>query len=307
MPHIKSFIYLDEDKMYSASSQLFRGITQYILQDSIEGTSEEEQQKGKFLSGRFFADMMFQARGKSELRHLHDFAFNLFEKELEDRGMLYDIKPTDHIEDLLEKGFVRIRGKIFFCDYSRMQYIVENFNTVGRAFGGLNSVVGQIEELKETAKQTKDREQRNKQRNAAKVIEKKLDDILRQQGLLLDDKYIDNLSTIIKFGFQDKFEVQIVLPNSCLNFSAVANPLNFKEKADVLVSKYSRITEKEFTIVGIVTQVGNPKPEIPALQGIGMKTAAQGIHEKIANLEVQFNGRSENECIIDPIAIFTEL
>lgn len=81
----------------------------------------------------------------------------------------------------------------------------------------------------------------------------------------------------------------------------------FQRKGNVLVSKYSRITEKEFTVIGIVTQAGNPKPEIPELHGVDMKTAAQGMNETIANLEMQFNGRSENECIIDPIAIFTEL
>ncbi len=46
---------------------------------------------------------------------------------------------------------------------------------------------------------------------------------------------------------------------------------------------------------------------MPITEGADMKTATQGMHEMIANLEMQFNGRSSNECIIDPIAIFTEL
>ena len=48
-PRIKSFIYLDEDKMYSISSQLFEGMTQYILQENVESYNEEHQQKGNFL------------------------------------------------------------------------------------------------------------------------------------------------------------------------------------------------------------------------------------------------------------------
>ena len=129
---IKSFIYLDEDKMYSISSQLFEGMTQYILQEETEGQNDVNSQKGNFLSGRFMADMMFQSRSKSEMRNLHDFAFNLFEKELENRGILYDVKCNDNISNLQDKGFVRIRGKIIFCDYSRMQYINDNFNNIGR-------------------------------------------------------------------------------------------------------------------------------------------------------------------------------
>ena len=307
-PHIKSFIYLDEEKMYSISSQLFEGMTQYILKEESESLNEEQQQKGNFLSGRFMADMMSQSKGKSEMCYLHDFAFNLFEKELEERSLLYDIKPTDDLTDLLDKGFVRIHGKVVFCDYARMQYIIDNFNNIGRAIGSLQYVANeQLTQFKQDIATTKEREQRNKKQQIVKSVEKKIEEQLKQQGLVLDDKYIKNLSTVMNFGFQGSFEVRVILSESALNFSVVANPQCFKEKGNVLVSKYSRITEKEFTVIGIVTQAGNPKPEIPELQGVDMKTAAQGMNETIANLEMQFNGRSENECIIDPIAIFTEL
>lgn len=307
-PHIKSFIYLDEEKMYSISSQLFEGMTQYILKEESESLNEEQQQKGNFLSGRFMADMMSQSKGKSEMCYLHDFAFNLFEKELEERSLLYDIKPTDDLTDLLDKGFVRIHGKVVFCDYARMQYIIDNFNNIGRAIGSLQYVANeQLTQFKQDIATTKEREQRNKKQQIVKSVEKKIEEQLKQQGLVLDDKYIKNLSTVMKFGFQESFEVRVVLSESSLNFSVVANPQCFKERGNVLVSKYSRITEKDFTVIGIITQAGNPKPEIPVLQGVDMKTAAQGMNETIANLEMQFNGRSENECIIDPIAIFTEL
>ena len=254
------------------------------------------------------ADMMSQSKGKSEMCYLHDFAFNLFEKELEERSLLYDIKPTDDLTDLLDKGFVRIHGKVVFCDYARMQYIIDNFNNIGRAIGSLQYVANeQLTQFKQDIATTKEREQRNKKQQIVKSVEKKIEEQLKQQGLVLDDKYIKNLSTVMKFGFQESFEVRVVLSESSLNFSVVANPQCFKERGNVLVSKYSRITEKEFTVIGIITQAGNPKPEIPVLQGVDMKTAAQGMNETIANLEMQFNGRSENECIIDPIAIFTEL
>lgn len=306
---IKSFIYLDEDKMYSISSQLFEGMTQYILQEETDGLNDVNSQKGNFLSGRFMADMMFQSRSKSEMRNLHDFAFNLFEKELENRGILYDVKCNDEISDLQDKGFVRIRGKIFFCDYARMQYIIENFNNIGRALGRLQGATfyEQIEEIKHNANETKDREKRNRQQQNAKYSEKQIENLLKSAGLVLDEKYVKNLSTVMKFGYQDGFEVRIILEDSPLLFSAVINQSCLKENENVLISKYSRITEKEFTVIGVITQVGNPKPKLPNNEGEDMKTATQGMHEMIANLEMHFNGRSSNECIIDPIAIFTEL
>lgn len=306
---IKSFIYLDEDKMYSISSQLFEGMTQYILQEETDGQNDVNSQKGNFLSGRFMADMMFQSRSKSEMRNLHDFAFNLFEKEMEDRGILYDVKCNDEISDLQDKGFVRIRGKIFFCDYARMQYIIDNFKNIGRALGRLQGATfyEQIEEIKHNANDTKDRERRNRQQQNAKYSEKQIENLLKSAGLVLDEKYVKNLSTVMKFGYQDGFEVRIILEDSPLLFSAVINQSCLKENENVLISKYSRITEKEFTVIGVITQVGNPKPKLPNNEGEDMKTATQGMHEMIANLEMQFNGRSSNECIIDPIAIFTEL
>ena len=101
---IKSFIYLDDYKMYSFSSQLFEGITQYIINEESKAGEELHEQKGSFFSGMFMADMMFQKNAQTEMRYLHDFAFNLFEKEMEARDMLFDVKPETTIEDLRDKG-----------------------------------------------------------------------------------------------------------------------------------------------------------------------------------------------------------
>ena len=53
MNSIKSFIYLDEYKMYSISSQLFEGLTEYVLTGEKKSFSESEQQKGTFFSGKW--------------------------------------------------------------------------------------------------------------------------------------------------------------------------------------------------------------------------------------------------------------
>ena len=307
-PKIKSFIYLDEDRMYSISSQLFEGMTQYILQENLEGLNEGQVQKGNFFSGRFMADMMFQSRSKSEMKNLHDFAFNLFEKELIDRGMLYDIKSSDSLDDLKDKGFVRIRGKLLFCDYARMQYIIDNFNNIGRAIGYLQAqaYAEELEQSKRIASNTKDREQKNRIHQGVKATEKQIEDVLKSMGLVMEEKTIKNLSSIVRFGYQDGFEMRIFLEDSSLSFFAIINQSYLKEKENILVSKYSRLTEKDFTIIGVITQAGNPKPKIPVLEGRDIKTATQAMHEMIANLELQFNGRTDSECIIDPIAVFTE-
>ncbi|WP_250163245.1 hypothetical protein [Psychrobacter sp. WY6] len=55
---IKNIIYLDEDKMYSLSSQLFEGVTEYVLNEKNLEKSESEQQKGSMNSGRIVGDIL---------------------------------------------------------------------------------------------------------------------------------------------------------------------------------------------------------------------------------------------------------
>lgn len=306
---IKSFIYLDENKMFSISSQLFEGITKYILKEDSESYEEQNEQKGQFLSGRFMADMMFQGTVKSEMKYLHDFAFNLFEKELISRDLLYEVKSTDDIASLSDKGFVKITGQILFSDYGKMRDTIEHFNELGRALGEIQfgGISQEMEDSIKQNKQIKDREKRHKQNQAVKVVKSKIDEYLKEAGLILSDRFINNLSTIIQYGYRDNYEIRLNIPASELYCTAVINHAFLKDPKQILVSRYSRLTEKRFTIIGILTQVGNDKTELLQPAGNDMKNATQGLTTQIANIEEQFNGRCTNEFIVDPIAIYTEL
>lgn len=306
---IKSFIYLDENKMFSISSQLFEGITKYILQEDTTSYEEQNEQKGQFLSGRFMADMMFQGTVKSEMKYLHDFAFNLFEKELISRGLLYEVKSTDDIASLRDKGFVKITGQILFSDYGKMRDTIEHFNELGRAFGEIQfgGISQEMDEAIKQNNQIKDREKKNKQNQAIKAVKSRIDEYLKEAGLILSDQYIKNLSTIMQYGYRDNYEIRLNIPESELYCTAIINHTYLKEPEQILVSRYSRLTEKQFTIIGILTQVGNDKTELLQPTGNDMKNATQGFTTQIANIEEQFNGRCTNEFIVDPIAILTEL
>lgn len=54
----KNLIYLDEEKMYSISSQIFEGITEYILNEEREVVDKSETQKGPIHSGKVLADVL---------------------------------------------------------------------------------------------------------------------------------------------------------------------------------------------------------------------------------------------------------
>ena len=71
---IKNFVYLDEEKMYSLSSQIFEGITEYILSESTSESQKSESQKGDIGSGRILGDILKQADRQSEKKFLHDYS-----------------------------------------------------------------------------------------------------------------------------------------------------------------------------------------------------------------------------------------
>lgn len=309
MMRLKSYIYLDEQKMYSLSSQLFEGITQYIMREEADTVEEEHSQRGEILSGRLMADMIMQKNAKSEMKYLHDFAFNLFEQELVKREMLFDVTEQTTIEDLRDKGFVRFKGKVVFEDYDRMIYTLEHLNELGRALGeiSLPEFKEVLEEIKANNQRNKNKEQKNKANQLIKNANKVFEDELKKKGFIVDENYKDNLVKLLEYGYRNKYEIHFCLNGSEVLYTAVINQENLKETEQSIISKYSRLSEKEFTIIGVVTQSGNVKASAPSIEGNGMKDAIVNVIDKMAMLEDQFCGRVDKECIIDPIAIYSEI
>ena len=66
---IKSFVYLDDYKLYSLSSQLFQGFTEYILSGSATSLAEEENQKGMFTSGKVMSDLLKTEKTSTEKKY----------------------------------------------------------------------------------------------------------------------------------------------------------------------------------------------------------------------------------------------
>ena len=114
MQKIKSFIYLDEYKMYSISSQIFEGITESLTNFQGSTTEKDEKQKGPIASGQVMADIWKSESGTQEKKYLHDYSYTLFEDRLRELEKIFSLS-TDDIDEKIEKidntGFVEIRGK----------------------------------------------------------------------------------------------------------------------------------------------------------------------------------------------------
>ena len=308
---IKSFVYLDEYKMYSISSQLFEGLTEYVLSGKKSEYAKSEEQKGKILSGNLMGEILVKEQSSTEKTYLHDYAYNLFENKLSEMGVLYTVPQNVTLNDLRDKSFVKISGKIIFNDYSKMASTLEQFNEIGEAIGYFKyrEENESVAELAKLPKKIADRNSKAKATSLLKSLNVKYAEQLKADGLILDDDVVNRLLNVLKFSYDEQFEVTMPFANKEIIFSSILNRIYLREKEDILISKYSRKTEFEFTVLGIVTQAGNENIEMFDEEEVvdGFRSAIQNTIDKMAGVETFFTGRQSSECRIEPIAIYREL
>ena len=176
MQTIKSFIYLDEYKMYSISSQIFEGITEYFIDYRGATKEEEETQKGPISSGRIMADILKSESGTQEKKYLHDYSYKLFEDRLAESGKVLSISSENigkEIKNIDNVAFVKVRAKAVFNDMNIIKSTIEKFNELGEALAYVTTFE-QIEAVRqqlETASEgIKDRNQKSQLRQKLLII-----------------------------------------------------------------------------------------------------------------------------------------
>jgi len=311
---IKNFIYLDEEKMYSLSSQVFEGVTEYVLNEKSSESENAESQKGPVGSGRILGDILRQADKKTEKKFLSDFSYTLFEQKLLDDNKVIEVGEDFLIEELRDKAesisFIKVTAKAVFNDMKLIKETLKNFNSFGLALTHVTNVnvINEARERLEKAKSiTKDRNQQSKLTSQDKSIIKIIEKLANEHGLQQDQKFLDNLVSLFDYGFQDQLEIQMQLTDSIVSANLKRNFL--RESEELMIKKYSRQTECNFVMFGIITQYKRDKlNEIKELSGIpSIKEALMNMMAHLTNIEEGFIGRLSNEVIIDPIALYTEL
>ena len=94
---IRNLIYLDEQKMYSLSSQIFEGITEYVINENKKTEEKSESQKGLVGSGRVLADVLKAEENLREKKYLHDRSYSIFEKHLIEINKVLEVNAPDKI------------------------------------------------------------------------------------------------------------------------------------------------------------------------------------------------------------------
>lgn len=321
---VKSFIYLDTDKMYSISSQLFSGLTDHILTHNTNASTKEDRQKGDVFTGRTMGDIVVQSTDHSEKKFLHDYAYTLFENKLLSAGRVTEIaqkSPDAGLSEISSARFIKATGRITLVDTELVSSTMRNFNDLGYALtlvpmgnSAINALIDAKENAKSTMKGIKDRNLRSKAEHEFRKIPS-IRDIAEAKGLHLNEEWLQKMAYMIDYGYSGQldFIMPLISASGKAFLSAPLDRSMLKEPVKSLVKKYSKNTEKEFTIFGIATQTSPTKEDLMLKyeeqedQPLSIKQAVMNMAFEITNIENMFSDKQSDEYVIDPIAVYLEI
>lgn len=272
---IKSFIYLDEYKMYSISSQIFEGITDYLA--NYQGTTKEEKeiQKALIRGGQTIADILKSGSGAEEKKYFHDYSYKYFEDYLKESERILSLSAEnidEKIKQIDDVGFVAVRANAVF---NYMESSMENFNELEVALSGATEDFTNIE------------------------------DFPKGQDLHNDPAVWEKLISALSY----EFEVQ--MPIESYIFSSNFNREYLRENEHLLLKKYHGLAEKEFVLVGTIAQ-GSSKHvdyEEDNKDYISQqsKEGSSPLVKHPPEAESKLSEELTNKIIIDPIALYREI
>lgn len=308
---IKSFIYLDEYKLASLSSQIFEGMTEYILKSATDSHTEQSTQKGGFATGNVMGDALTEGNASSEKRFLHDYAYKKFEAKLIETQKIHVINAKQSLTTISNKKLIKITGKAIFDDYQAIIDTLTNFNSIGEAIMlcTMDTENTDINQIFNSPINTKDRNNKAKMQSIQKAAREQWNKLLEDSGLRLNNDKIKSLEALLRFGFKGQLAIRIICEDSNIVALANLNRNYLRDPIEILISRFSRKTETELSLIGIVTQCGKPKAESKCTINDfdKLKYGLQNTISQLGELEGTFTGRLDNEFVVEPIAIYHEL
>lgn len=287
---IRNFCYLDSDKLRSLSSQLFEGVTEYVISSDVQDHTVHDEQKGQLGSGQVIADIYKKVASSSQLKFLEDHAYTLFERRLGETARITKISENDETAEL-EHPFVLVSGRLALNDIGHMAKVAETFNEFGEAmFRVVNASEINAGKL---GKPLSDNEVRAK---------------AKASGMMMEPKFLQSLKTTLAFAFQDMLEAQIRVGQRL--FSAPLKRSGLREPEHMLIQKFSRLSQANFTMLGVITQRGGgetPASPPDVSDASNLKDAMRTMMGHLHVLESSFSEPLAGEVIVDPVAIYISL
>lgn len=283
---IRNFIYVDNDKLQSLSSQIFEGVIQQTVTSRMENRSEQEQQKGPLASGRLLGDIFSLGTATTETKFLADHAVTLLEAKLLADDLIAEAPTGVLAED--SKSFVKFKSQVQFVDMPAVTKLLTNFNDLSLSlWRAIN------ESMTYGDKILSDGEAKKRAGEAQMQV---------------NEKVAKSAADVIDYGFGDLLELFMPLGNYMI--SAPMKREFLRETEQSLIHKYSRSPQVEFTVLGTVTRVfgDDHRVDIPNVADAkDTSTAMRYLALHMETMERQFRSVGDREITIDPIAIYSEL
>ncbi|MGP6469907.1 hypothetical protein [Rahnella aceris] len=298
---IKNIIYLDYEKMYSLSAQVFKGV---IFESIIEkGYSFSETDRNSKTDEHSNTD---HDSRKNYIKP-YDYHYSMFEDKLlnlEKITMLEHGKFSERIDfsEIKLKPFIKSTGRVMVTDPLALYNLTKEFkdhNTRLKYITGSESISGLYESLQLLNKD--DTKKIGIIKGQIKTLEAEID----YQANTINQKYHDYLAEVLKFSYGEEIEINQVLGDYLV--SAFMERNFFKLPISTLLKRYSRKTVTEFTMLGIVTQYKEKPWELPEISFPDFRKSAKNMVNANYDIEMTFLSPAAEEIIIEPIAMYTEL
>ncbi|MCK1794294.1 DUF6414 family protein [Pseudomonas violetae] len=311
---MRSFVYLDEYKMYSLSSQLMEGVTDFVIKESKRSDSDIEEQDGPRNSGKKLAEIIETASANVEKRFLHDYAFSIFEEKLVVTEKVVSLTSlssfSDLSEDVLGRRLVRIKAKANFLDAAD---ILRSLNTLVDMQDAL-SIVANNDRREEIIVEMSELSSGAGKKGGLATLKAELDHLSKSQisreKSANDRLQYKHLSALLEHGFKRRLDLTMDL-RDC-KVTANLKRACLKDPEDFVFKTYSRIAGVELVLLGIATQYRtaadnsiNEDADISpdATMGEMIANSTKALHV----LENHFNRVPGNQIVVDPIALYLEL
>lgn len=306
---MRHFIYLDTEKLYSISSQLFNGFTDSVVSEISSQECTDEQQKMLWGKGKQLGHLFTEASKSIEKKFLHDQALvSLEDKLLENQDLLeLNNSNSESIsnETLLSKKFIKLTAKVQISDYLELKSLLQNFNDLGQSITFLSHIeeVMIAKEAQKLIKQTSDRNEKARLQAMIKGSPN-MEEIALEEGLRLDPDLIKHILNMVSYRYTDEFIFSQNLSNKV--FNSIINRKYLREPENLLKRKYQE-THKNLVIIGSVCQLHVDKDVAEIKDNFdNLKEIVQNLALVKQNLDISIDGLMENEVIIDPIAAYFE-
>lgn len=306
MSTIKNFIYLDYEKMYSLSAQLFKG----VVFESIAEKGYVFSESNAFKENKNTSAEHTNTDKTSNINYIkpYDYHYSMFEEKLSelDKVNIINKENLDIFEsrELIEKyPFIKSKGEIIITDPRELYQVTVNHKKVSGHFTYITNS-GRLHEIyEELVSLTANQKQRIAE---LKSEAKKIEDAIKHETECINDTFHKHLAEIIKFSFgEDDIIITQNLERKII--TAYMNREFFKQGIQSIVRKYARKTTSQFTILGMVTQYNKDEWEHPNIGAPEFRDAVQNIVLAQHDVEKTVSKPGDGELIIEPIAMYTEL